>query len=148
MSLHPDYRDILAAFAEAGVEYLVVGGYAVSFHGQPRFTKDIDLWVRATDDNLTRVKCALEQFGAPSAVIDALRSAAPEDVLWMGHPPVRIDILKGVPGGDFDRAYRQRVLADWDGVEASIVDRGELILLKRASGRPQDILDADALEDH
>jgi len=147
MSLHPDYKDILAAFAAAGVEYLVVGGYAVGFHGQPRFTKDIDLWVRASDENLTRVKLALEQFGAPRAVIDALWSAAPEDVLWMGAPPVRIDILKGVPGGDFDQAYGQRAVADWDGVDVSVVSRGDLIRLKRASGRPQDLLDADALEE-
>lgn len=66
--------------------------------------------------------------------------------LWMGVPPVRIDLLKGVPGGDFDRSYQSRVVADWDGIQVSIVNRTDLIALKRASARPQDLLDADALE--
>jgi hypothetical protein len=146
MSLHPDYKDILAAFAQEAVRYLVVGGYAVGFHGQPRFTKDIDLWVEPSDDNMRRVQRALEAFGAPSAVLDNLWSAKSEDVLWMGAPPVRIDILKGVPGGNFERAYQTRVVAKWDAIDVSIVDREELIRLKRASGRPQDMLDADQLE--
>ena len=146
MALHPDYRDILAAFAAHGVEYLVVGGYAVGFHGTPRFTKDLDLWIRPTTDNLGRVRDALVSFGAPQNVLQHLDSATEADVLWMGLPPVRIDIVKGVPGGNFDEAFRNRVLASWDGVAANVVSRADLIALKRASGRPQDLLDADMLE--
>jgi hypothetical protein len=146
MALHPDYKDILAAFAANAVEYLVVGGYAVGFHGSPRFTKDLDLWIGSTASNLARVKRALVEFGAPEAVLSQLDGAAVEDVLWMGAPPVRIDILKGVPGGDFHAAYAARVTADWDGVLVSVVSHDDLIRLKRASGRPQDLVDADALE--
>jgi hypothetical protein len=146
MGLHPDYKDILAAFEKHEVEYLLVGGYAVGFHGRPRFTKDIDLWVRPTRQNLDRVRAALIEFGAPTQVLAELDSAAPEDVLWMGTPPVRIDIVKGVPGGDFDQAYIGRVSADWEGVHVSVVGRKDLVALKRASGRPQDLLDADSLE--
>jgi hypothetical protein len=136
----------LAAFAANAVEYLVVGGYAVGFHGSPRFTKDLDLWIGSTASNLARVKRALVEFGAPEAVLSQLDGAAVEDVLWMGAPPVRIDILKGVPGGDFHAAYAARVTADWDGVLVSVVSHDDLIRLKRASGRPQDLVDADALE--
>jgi hypothetical protein len=136
----------LAAFAANAVEYLVVGGYAVGFHGSPRFTKDLDLWIGSTASNLARVKRALVEFGAPEAVLSQLDGAAVEDVLWVGAPPVRIDILKGVPGGDFHAAYAARVTADWDGVLVSVVSHDDLIRLKRASGRPQDLVDADALE--
>jgi hypothetical protein len=146
MALQPDYRDILAAFADYQVKYLVVGGYAVGFHGTPRFTKDLDLWVEPDVENLIRVKQALVAFGAPKAVVEQLESASPEDVLWMGVPPVRIDILKGVPGGDFSHLYQRRVVANWDGVQANIVGCADLIKLKRASGRSQDLVDADQLE--
>jgi hypothetical protein len=146
MSLHPDYKDILAAFEKYGVEYLLVGGYAVAFHGRPRFTKDIDLWVKPTPENLANVRSALVDFGAPAQLLAELDDASPEDVLWMGTPPVRIDIVKGVPGGHFERAFADRVTSDWEGVRVSVVARKELIALKRASGRPQDLLDADLLE--
>ena len=146
MALQPDYKDILAAFDEHAVEYLVVGGYAVGFHGRPRFTKDLDLWVRPNVENLRRVHRALVEFGAPDAVLNQLDAASLDDVLWMGVPPVRIDIVKGVPGGDFERAFRARITTDWDGVRVHVVSRQDLITLKRASGRPQDLLDAEALE--
>lgn len=144
--MHPDYRDILAVFAEHAVEYVIVGGYAVALHGKPRFTKDLDLWIGASAENLGRAHRALEAFGAPRTVIEQLHSASGLDVLWMGAPPLRIDILKGVPGGDFERAYAGRAILSWDGMDVSVVSIEELVRLKRASGRPQDLLDADSLE--
>src|SRR5438445_12361194 len=128
MPVHPDYRDILAAFAENKVEYLVVGGYAVGFHRAPRFTKDLDLWIRPTPENLARTRHALVAFGAPRELLDSLDSAAPEDVLWMGVPPVRIDLLKGVPGGDFEQAFARGVNAVWDGISVKVVGREDLIV--------------------
>ncbi len=146
MALQPDFKEILAAFAARSVEYLLVGGHAVGFHGQPRFTKDLDLWVSPRADNLARVRLALADFGAPPQLEKELESAALEDVLWMGAPPLRIDIVKGVPGGRFDEAYPRRVQTTWEGVPVSIVGLDDLIALKRASGRPQDLVDADGLE--
>ncbi len=146
MDLQPDFKEILAAFAARNVEYLLVGGWAVGFHGQPRLTKDLDLWIRPTPENLARARTALAQFGAPEAMLKELETAAPEDVLWMGSPPLRIDIVKGVPGGRFEEVYPQRVLATWSGIPVSIVGLDDLIVLKRASGRPQDLVDAEALE--
>ncbi|MHB1843836.1 MAG: DUF6036 family nucleotidyltransferase [Deltaproteobacteria bacterium] len=136
----------MAAFAAHGVDYLLIGGHAVSLHGHARFTKDLDLWIRPTVENLSRARRALVEFGAPDALLRHLDSAAPEDVLWMGAPPLRIDLVKGVPGGDFEAAWRSRLQASWDGVAVSVVGLDDLIALKRASGRPQDLVDADALE--
>lgn len=145
MELQSDFRDLLQAFADAEVRYLVVGGYAVGFHGTPRFTKDIDLWIEPSDENLARVEAALDAFGAPRHVIEQLRTAALDDVLWMGAPPMRADILKGVPGGDFPRAYATRIQADWAGVPVCMIGLDELIAIKRASGRKQDLLDVELL---
>ncbi len=147
MPLHPDFRDLLAAFAAHNVDYLVVGGYAVGFHARPRFTKDIDLWVGHSPENLKRARAALEEFGAPAAMLEQIESALDEDFLWMGVPPVRIDVVKGVPGGDFSACLARRVRTSWDGVSVSVISRADLITIKRASGRPQDLLDVEALEE-
>ena len=146
MALPSDLIDLLAEFERLGVDYLLVGGQAVALHGFPRFTKDADLWLRDTPENLLRTRQALRSFGAPSSAIDAIEPAQPLDVVWMGHPPARIDLMKGVPGGDFDSAWRTRMTIRIDGITVSLVGREELIRLKRASGRPQDLVDADKLQ--
>lgn len=145
-NLPSDLIDLLSEFENTKVEYLLVGGHAVALHGFPRFTKDADLWVRDEPDNLERVRRALLAFGAPAAVIAQLKDAAPLDVLWMGLPPARIDLMKGVPGGDFERAWATRQQFEVNGTMIFVVGKGELIGLKRASGRPQDLLDAANLE--
>lgn len=146
VSLPSDLIDLLGEFEKLGAEYLLVGGQAVALHGFPRFTKDADLWLRDTAENLDVVARALERFGAPAAVIAALASAEPLDVLWMGNPPARIDLMKGVPGGDFERAWNSKETRTVAGVTLFLVGRDELIELKKASGRPQDMLDVANLE--
>jgi hypothetical protein len=147
MPLPPDFKDLLAVFAAHDVEYLIVGGYAVGFHARPRFTKDIDVWVGHSPENLKRVRAALEEFGAPAAMLEQLESALDEDVLWMGVPPVRIDVVKGVPGGDFSTCFTRHVRTSWDGVAVSVISKDDLIAIKRASGRPQDLLDVESLSE-
>lgn len=144
--LPSDLIDLLSEFENTKVEYLLVGGQAVALHGFPRFTKDADLWVRDEPENLARVRTALGNFGAPKDVIDQLEAAEPLDVLWMGLPPARIDLMKGVPGGDFERAFRAREEFSVGGVKVLVVNKDDLIRLKRASGRPQDLVDAENLE--
>lgn len=144
--LPSDLIDLLSEFENTKVEYLLVGGQAVALHGFPRFTKDADLWVRDEPENLGRVRTALGNFGAPKNVIDQLEMAQPLDVLWMGLPPARIDLMKGVPAGDFERAWSARVEFSVGGVKVLVVSKDELIFLKRASGRPQDLVDAENLE--
>ena len=146
MDLPSDLIDLLSAFAEEKVDYLLVGGQAVALHGVPRFTKDADLWLRDTNENLERVKRALESFGAPAGTLRALDEARDLDVVWMGHPPARIDLMKQVPGGDFETAFRARATFEVAGVTVSCVGKADLIAQKRASGRPQDLVDAAQLE--
>jgi hypothetical protein len=146
MALPSDLIDLLAEFADAGVEYLLVGGQALALHGHPRFTKDADVWLRDTRDNIERAQRALLQFGAPRSVVEALLTAEPLDVVWMGMPPARIDLMKGVPGGNFEQAWVTRVAHEVANTLVQVVSRAQLVQLKRASGRPQDLLDADQLE--
>ena len=146
MALPSDLIDLLGEFADARVEYLLVGGQALALHGHPRFTKDADVWLRDTPDNIGRAQRALLQFGAPRSVVDALLTAQPLDVVWMGAPPARIDLMKGVPGGDFAEAWLTRVAHEVADTLVQVVSRAQLIQLKRASGRPQDLLDAAQLE--
>ena len=145
MKLPPDLIDLFGAFADENVEVLLVGGQAVALHGHPRFTKDADLWLRDSAENLAGAGRALMAFGAPRSVIEALEAARGLDVVWMGAPPVRIDLVKAVPGGDFDAAWADRVTLSIDGVDVTVVSRETLIALKRASGRAQDLVDAKLL---
>lgn len=146
VDLPSDLIDLLVEFESTGVEYLLVGGQAVALHGFPRFTKDADLWVRDESQNLERAKIALANFGAPASVLNELGEAAPLDVLWMGLPPARIDLMKGVPGGDFEQAWKSRQTFDLGRTRVLVVSKEELVRLKRASGRPQDLVDAEKLE--
>lgn len=146
MELPQDLIELLAEFDTARVEYLVVGGQAVGLHGVPRFTKDTDIWLSDNAANVERAQRALTAFGAPRATIEGLETAEGLDVVWMGHPPTRIDLMKQVPGGDFARAFASRVVFNLGGVPVSCVGRDELIRLKRESGRPQDLVDAEALQ--
>ncbi|MBL8787941.1 MAG: hypothetical protein JNJ59_23805 [Deltaproteobacteria bacterium] len=146
MSLQTDFRDLLEAFAAEDVAYLLIEGYAVAFHAEPRFTKDLGLWLEDTTENLERVRRALESFGAPPEVVQGIADASGLDVVWMGRPPARVDMMKATPGGDFSDAFGRRVEVQWDGVPVRIVSREDLIALKRASGRPVDLLDVERLE--
>jgi hypothetical protein len=146
--MHQEYRDLLSAFHAHGVKYLVVGGYAVVFHAQPRFTGDIDLFIKTDLTNARAVYNALDEFGA------ALQGVRPEDFtdrstfFRFGHEPRGIDILPDIPGIDFDAAWERRVEGVVDpasGLKANFISADDLIAAKLASGRPQDIADADAI---
>ena len=146
MKLHPDLHDPLAAFAQHRVRYLLIGGYAMAVHAKPRFTKDLDLWIDAAPNNLDAVANALAEFGAPSNVIAQLHSAPAMDVLWFGIPPNRIDLMKGVPGGDFAAMYSRSTTVVLGDVEIRVIGKADLRALKIASGRAQDLVDAKNLE--
>lgn len=143
-----DFRDILVAFNHAGVEYLVVGAYAVAAHGLPRATGDLDLFVRCAAENAQRVAQALAMFGAPPHVSAPHDFAKANMVVQIGVEPVRIDILTSISGVEFDEAASTRVMHSLDGVEIPCIGRECLIRNKRASGRKRDLLDAEWLEQH
>lgn len=144
--LLPDFRDLLSALAASGAEYLIVGGWAVGFHSEPRFTKDLDLLIGQDDANLVRVAEALDAFGAPPHILEQLRRLGPDEFLFLGAAPARVDVLRNVPGVDFDSAYGRRIQAEWDDVPVSIVSREDLVASKRAAGRDKDLRDLRLLE--
>lgn len=145
-TLPPDFVDLLAAFADAEVRYLVIGGYAVGFHDRPRATKDLDLLLAGDAVNVERACQALGAFGAAPATIEALRSSANDEVVWFGVPPVRVDLLKSAPGVDFDLAFARRVVMQTSDLTLPVVSLDDLIMMKRAADRDQDRADVRRLE--
>lgn len=146
MRLNPDYFDILKAFNAAGVSYLIVGAYAFGFHVEPRTTKDIDIWVDPTPENAERVYQALTAFGALLEGIQTQDFSNPDVVYQIGVAPNRIDILTGLESISFDAAWQNRQEASYGGEKVHIIGRKDLIKVKRAAGRPQDLEDVRSLE--
>jgi hypothetical protein len=144
--LNPDFRDILSSFDAEGVEYLVVGGYALAAHGLPRATGDIDLWVRATPENASRVHRALIAFGAPADRFQEADFASDDLILQIGVPPSRVDVITSIEGVSFDEAWPNREVIVVDGIGVSVIGRRELLKNKRTVGRPQDRADVARLE--
>jgi hypothetical protein len=146
MDLLPDFKDLLSALAASSAEYLVVGGWAVGFHSEPRFTKDLDLLIGTDPANLERVVDAVRAFGAPPTILDQLATLGVDEFLFLGAPPARVDLLRTIPGVDFRAAMSRAVRVDWDGVPAVILSRDDLIASKRAAGRARDLRDLKRLE--
>lgn len=146
MDLHPDFRDLLAECARSGVRYALIGGYAVGFHATPRATKDLDLLVSREGDNLARLAEALERFGAPSNVVEGARHLGPTEIVYLGVPPLRVDLLASADGVDPEGVIVRALHVDLDGVDVPIMAFEDLLANKRASGRSQDVADAEALE--
>jgi Nucleotidyl transferase of unknown function (DUF2204) len=143
-----DYKDLLSAFNAHGVKYLIVGGYAVSFHAQPRATKDIDLFVKADRDNAKVTYAALADFGAPLQNLRVEDLFEPNNFIRFGREPRAIDILPGIDGVDFDAVWERRVEGIIDpesGLTAFFISSADLMAAKLAAGRPQDIADIAAL---
>lgn len=147
IDLPQDFRDILVELRDADAAFVVIGGYAVAFHGHPRATKDIDILVRAEPDNAKRVYRALAAFGAPlqSFEIKEADFASYEGVLQIGLPPRRIDILNRVAGITFDEAVAAGDSFPLDGRLIPIIGLGALLKNKRAAAREQDLADVQAL---
>jgi hypothetical protein len=125
------------------VEYLVIGGYAVNFHGHSRTTGDIHVWIRATPENVDRVTSSLRDFGFADARPELFLD--PGSLVRMGRPPLRIEILTAISGITFDEAYPRRQVQNVEGVEVSFIDLEYLRRNKKASGRFKDLDDLDNL---
>ena len=144
--LDKDLRELLALFHSKGVEFLVVGGHAVAFHGRPRLTEDLDLFVRPDAANGERIVLALSEFGFGSLELTADDFQADDRVIQLGRAPNRIDLLTRLYGVEFSGAWARRVSAHLDGTAVWIIGRDDLIRNKRATGRTQDLADAEFLE--
>jgi predicted nucleotidyltransferase len=146
VDLHPDFRDLLAEFVRHGVRFVVVGGYAVGHHAKPRATKDLDLLVSGSGDNLERVAEALDRFGAAPSIVQAARHMGPADIVYMGVEPVRVDVLRNADGIDTDQAIARAETLHLDDLAIPVITLEDLIANKRASGRARDLADVELLE--
>jgi hypothetical protein len=144
--MYPDFKELLSRFNARKVKYLVVGGYAVSFHAQPRATKDLDILIKADAANAAAVYAALAEFGAPLGELTPKEFIEKGKFYRMGHPPLMIDILPEISGVDFDAAWEKRVEVEIDaGLQVPFIDAESLIAAKLASGRLEDLADVEAL---
>lgn len=143
--LPPEFREFLRLLSFHKVEYLLVGGYSVGFYGYPRATGDIDVWIDRNADNAGRIRDALIEFGFNRANVSSDLFAKENQVIRIGVPPLRIDILTSVSGISFSESYPQRVIANADGVDLSIISLADLRRNKLASGRHKDLADLENL---
>jgi hypothetical protein len=145
MPLTRDSREFIECLRSNRVEFLIVGALAVSWHGFPRYSGDIDFFVRPGRENAARLLDALEQFGFGSLGITLDDLSAEDRVIQLGVEPNRIDLMTSISGVSFDEAWQSRVSGEVDGVEVNFIGRDALIRNKRASGRSKDLIDADEL---
>ena len=146
--MNPDFVEMLYELSAAGAEFLVVGAHALAAHGYPRATGKLDIWVRADATNAPRVLEALKRFGAPLFDLTLEDLSKPGTVFQIGTAPARIDILTGVSGISFEEAWPRRTTVNVGPLKVDVIGREDLIRNKRATGRPQDLLDADRQERH
>lgn len=146
IALSPDFKDFIQALNDEKVRYLVVGGYAVAIHGYPRFTKDIDIWIDRSPENAQRIVEALGQFGFASLGLKAEDFLGEYQFIQLGYPPNRIDIITSLEGVEFSTAYENRLHLSIKEIEVDFLGLDDLRSTKRASGRPQDLIDLDNLQ--
>ena len=145
MLTSPDFRELLSLLEKHKVRYLVVGGYAVMKYTEPRFTKDLDLWISTDEENSKAVYAALKEFGAP------LKDLAPYDFAregyfyQMGNPPFRLDVMMSMPGVTFETAWVNQEKVQLEGLVIPFISKADLIKAKEAGGRPQDLMDVKEL---
>ena len=145
MEAQPDFKELLELFSAHGVEYLIIGGYALAFHGAPRYTGDIDLLVKPDLDNAQKVMNALHEFGFGAVGLSVDDFAEPEQIIQLGVPPVRVDIVTSITGVSWEQAEANRVSGRYGGVPTFYIGREDFIKNKKASGRHKDLADIEAL---
>ncbi|GAB4260570.1 MAG: nucleotidyl transferase AbiEii/AbiGii toxin family protein [Saprospiraceae bacterium] len=146
MELDKDFKEFIELLNEHSVKYLVIGGYAVNFHGYPRYTRDIDFWLWMTRQNIEKLIEALKQFGFGDLDLRIEDFLTPENIVQLGYEPYRIDLLVDVEGVDFEECFERRVEAELDGINVNFLSLQDLIKAKKMTGRLQDLADAEQLE--
>ncbi|MEO0988913.1 MAG: DUF6036 family nucleotidyltransferase [Cyanobacteria bacterium J06639_14] len=145
--LNQDFKEFIQLLNDNQVRYLVIGGYAVALHGYPRYTKDIDIWIEMTSENANRVLQALAQFGFASLELQPQDFMTPDQVIQLGYPPNRIDLLTTPDGVDFSTCYAARLETEIGGILVNFIDLDNLKINKKASGRLQDLADLENLDE-
>jgi predicted nucleotidyltransferase len=145
MEITKDFSEFLKLLNEAGVKYLVVGGYAVNFHGYPRYTRDIDFWVWPDPENIEQLLVALRDFGFGALGLSVEDFSDPANIIQLGYEPYRIDLMTEIEGLDFEECYAGRDIRDLDDVKVDFINLPKLIEAKKTAGRLKDLADADEL---
>lgn len=145
MEVQPDFKELLELFNRHHVEFLLVGGYALAFHGVPRYTGDMDLFVHPSSQNAARIMAALEEFGFGDVGLTPLDFQKENVVIQLGVPPVRLDILTSLTGISWEEAYSNRVQGRYGDASVSYLARDQLVSNKKALGRKKDLADLEAL---
>jgi hypothetical protein len=146
VKLQKDLREFIELLNSHEVEYLIVGGHAVAFHGHPRYTGDIDFLVRPTDQNASRIVSVIREFGIEHSESLKVSLMQRDKIVQIGRPPNRIDIITSASGIDFDEAWDQAVSGNLDGLPVRFPDLRSLLKNKKASGRTKDLADVEELE--
>ena len=145
MEIQQDFKELFELFNEQRVEYMIVGGYALAFHGAPRYTGDMDIYVKADSANANRVMEALKKFGFGSADLTPNDFMQQDKVIQIGVPPVRIDIMTSITGVTCEEAFSEKVKGKYDDTEVYYISRDYFILNKKAIGRKRDIADLESM---
>ena len=147
MEIQPDFKELLVLLNAHGVDYLIVGGYALAYHGAPRFTGDLDVFISTTPVNAGKVYSALNDFGFGSVGLTPEDFSRADHVIQLGVPPVRIDFVTTIDGVDWTVAWAGRNHGEYGGVPVYFLGKSEFIKNKKAVGRLKDLADVEALQD-
>ncbi len=145
MKVESDFSELLALFNARGIEYVIGGGYALAFHGAPKYTGKLDLLVRADEENAKRVLAALDAFGLGSLAVSVGDLTTPDRVVQLGVPPVRVDLVTSIDGVTWEEAWTGRAPGAYGDVPVSFLGRAEFVRNKRTTGRHKDLADIEAL---
>jgi hypothetical protein len=145
MEVQPDFKELLALFNDHCVSYLIVGGYALAFHGAPRFTGDLDILIKPDHENASRIVAALDAFGFASLGLTESDFEQPDQVIQLGVAPVRIDLITSITGVSWDEAFTGKIVSSYGDVPVHYIGRQQFVLNKRATGRKRDLADLEAL---
>lgn len=143
--LPPDFKEFLQLLNAHQIEYLLIGGYAVGYHGYPRATVDMDVWVAVNPANAQKIVTVLEEFGFQSSELTTELFLEEKRIVRMGVPPLRIEVTTGIDGVEFDDCYAERISDSIDGVPVNLINLRHLKINKEASGRPKDLNDLEHL---
>ena len=145
LNLPPDFKEFLKLLNEKDIRYLLIGGYAVGYHGYPRATGDMDVWIAIHPDNAQKMVTVLKDFGFDHPDLTPELFLQANKIIRMGHPPMRLEISTGISGVEFDECYNSRIVDTLDDVEVNIIDLPHLKANKKAAGRLKDLADLENL---
>lgn len=145
MVLNKDFKEFIELLNQNKVKYIIIGGYALAFHGHPRYTKDLDIWIYADEKNSKKLIHCLDEFGFSVPELKSSDLLVKDQVIQLGYPPTRIDLLTSASGIDFNDCYHSKILIEIDGLSINFIDIDNLIKNKKATGRLQDLADIEKL---